>query len=252
LEVHYQSVVDLQSGFVTGFEALARWKHPTKGYIPPYKFIPVAEKSGLISELGDWILRESCRQSKAWLDAGQPARSVAVNISAAQIIQSGFLEKVRSTLINSGLPPELLCLELTESLFVGKSRNTVEKMLADLKILGVSTALDDFGTGYSSLSYLESLSFDKLKIDRAFVSGMRGGQKNQDLMRGIINLAHALGMSVVAEGAETQDEITLLRSLKADTVQGYFYAKPAPADEALEIANQIDLRVGQKKVVHSI
>ncbi len=248
LEVHYQPVVDLKSGFVTGFEALARWNHPLKGYIPPSKFIPIAEKSGIISDLGDWILDESCKQAKAWLDAGHEPRSVAVNISAAQIIQSGFLEKVRHALVESGLPAELLCLELTESLFVGKSRNTVEKMLVELKLLGVRTALDDFGTGYSSLSYLESLPFDKLKIDRAFVSGMQGGQKNLNLMRGIINLAHALGMSVVAEGAETFEEVNLLRSLNADTVQGFFYAKPAPAAVALEIANQIDLQSSSKKV----
>lgn len=249
LEVHFQPVVDLQSGFVTGFEALARWNHPTKGYIPPNKFIPVAEKSGVISELGDWILHKSCLQAKAWLDAGNAPRTVAVNISAAQIIQSGFLEKVRNALTKSGLPAELLCLELTESLFVGKSRNTVEKMLVELKLLGVRTALDDFGTGYSSLSYLESLPFDKLKIDRAFVSGMQGGQKNLDLMRGIINLAHALGMSVVAEGAETLEEVSLLRSLNADSVQGFFYATPAPAAVALNIANQIDLQSSSKKVV---
>jgi diguanylate cyclase (GGDEF)-like protein len=240
LEVHFQPVVSLSSGLTEGFEALARWKHPTKGYIPPMKFIPVAEKSGLISAIGDWILRASCVQAKAWKDAGQPQRFVAINISAAQILQVGFLDSVRNILRETQLPPELLCLELTESLFVGKSMLTVQKMLAEFKSLGIRTALDDFGTGYSSLSYLEHLPFDKLKIDRAFVSGMQQGQKNIELMKGIINLAHALGMSVVAEGAETVAEVSLLRQLNADTVQGYAYAKPEAAEQALARANEID------------
>ncbi len=250
LQVHYQPVVDLKTKLVTGFEALARWKHPTKGFISPARFIPVAEKSGMISELGDWILLESCKQAKAWIDAGQSPRTVAVNISAAQIIQSGFMGKVRAALSESGLPANLLCLELTESLFVGKSMTTVEKMLYQLREIGVCTALDDFGTGYSSLSYLENLPFDKLKIDRAFVSGMKGGRKSIDLMKGIINLAHALGMSVVAEGAESADEVRTLRELDADSVQGYIYAKPAPAEQALEIANQIDSQAGYKSVAN--
>jgi diguanylate cyclase (GGDEF)-like protein len=242
LEVFYQPVVDLKTQLVTGYEALTRWKHPTKGYIPPFKFIPVAEKSGLISELGDWILRASCVQAKAWLDAGEAPRTVAVNVSAAQILQVGFLENVRKTLEETQLPPHLLCIELTESLFVGKSMVTVSKMLSAVKSMGILTALDDFGTGYSSLSYLESLPFDKLKIDRAFVSAMNNGQKNIDLTKGIINLAHALGMTVVAEGAETQVELALLKALNADTVQGYVFAKPTAAAEALATANAIDAR----------
>jgi EAL domain-containing protein (putative c-di-GMP-specific phosphodiesterase class I) len=240
LEVHYQPIVDLHTNRIHGFEALARWKHPTRGYIPPLKFIPVAEKSGQISALGDWVLRESCIQAKAWLDEGQAPRSVAVNISAAQILQVGFLESVRRTLKETALPPNLLCLELTESLFVGKSMSAVRKLLTELKALGISTALDDFGTGYSSLAYLEHLPFDKLKIDRSFVRGMQTGKKNVDLMKGIINLAHSLGMTVVAEGAESLGELSLLRELNADSVQGYVYAKPAPATEALTHADQID------------
>ncbi len=250
LQVHYQPVVDLKTKRVSGFEALARWNHPTKGFISPARFIPVAEKSGMISELGDWILLKSCRQAKAWIDAGQSPRTVAVNISAAQIIQAGFMGKVRAALAQSGLPAELLCLELTESLFVGKSMTTVEKILYQLREIGVRTALDDFGTGYSSLSYLENLPFDKLKIDRAFVSGMKGGRKSIDLMKGIINLAHALGMSVVAEGAESLNEVETLRELDADSVQGYAYAKPAPADQALAIANQIDEQASYKNVAN--
>lgn len=240
LEVHYQPIVKLDSGTVEGFEALVRWKHPERGMISPTKFIPLAEKSGLISKLGDWVLNTACQEAKAWLDQGQPARIVAVNISAAQMLQSDFMDKVSLALATSKLPPHLLCLELTESLFVGKSMITVQKLLTELKALGIQTALDDFGTGYSSLSYLENLPFDKLKIDRAFVLGLAKGKKNIDLMQGIVDLAHALGMAVVAEGAEIGEEVETLRKLGADSVQGYFFAKPAPAQIAVANANQID------------
>jgi diguanylate cyclase (GGDEF)-like protein len=240
LEVHYQPIVNQKSETVDGFEALARWKHPIKGYIPPFKFIPVAEKSGLISALGDWILRASCLQAKLWIDQGNRPRTVAVNISAAQILQSGFLDSVRRILEETQLPPHLLCLELTESLFVGKSMHKVSAMLQSFKDMGITTALDDFGTGYSSLSYLEHLPIDKLKIDRSFVSAMEKGQKNIDLVNGIINLAHSLGMVVVAEGAETEKEVAILQSLKTDAIQGYFYSKPMAAFEALAKATEID------------
>jgi diguanylate cyclase (GGDEF)-like protein len=243
LEVHFQPIIDLKTGKTEGFEALTRWNHPQKGMISPVKFIPVAEKSGLISALGDWVLNTSCKTAKAWLDDGHPPRTVAVNISAAQMLQAGFLEKVRNALQESGLPAHLLCLELTESLFVGKSMNMVQKLLVELKAMGIRTALDDFGTGYSSLSYLEHLPFDKLKIDRAFIKSIGNGQKNIDLLHGIIDLAHALGMKVVAEGAEKQEEIEALITLNADAVQGYIYAKPSPADVAVARANAIDAEV---------
>ena len=241
LDVHFQPIVSLATGKTDGFEALARWNHPIKGTIPPSKFIPVAEKSGQISMLGDWVLRASCKQAKAWIDMGLPPRFVAVNISAAQMLQAGFIEKVRRALNDTELPANLLCLELTESLFVGKSMNTVQKLLLELKQIGIRTALDDFGTGYSSLSYLEHLPFDKLKIDRAFVKNLHTGKKNVDLLHGIIELAHALGMTVVAEGAETLEQLEILIDLNADCVQGYVYAKPAPAAEAAKRAADIDL-----------
>jgi EAL domain-containing protein (putative c-di-GMP-specific phosphodiesterase class I) len=244
--VHYQPIISLNSGTTEGFEALARWNDPERGMISPAKFIPIAEKSGLISALGDWVLRTTCTTAKSWLDQGEPERTVAVNISAAQMLQVGFIENVRDTLKDSGLPARLLCLELTESLFVGKSMNAVQKLLIELKAMGIRTALDDFGTGYSSLSYLEHLPFDKLKIDRAFVKGLSSGKKSLDLLHGIIELAHALGMTVVAEGAERIDEIDALRFLKADAVQGYYFAKPATAAAALAMANEIDARNAQE------
>jgi diguanylate cyclase (GGDEF)-like protein len=236
----FQPVVSLETGYVEGFEALARWIDPVKGPIPPSKFIPAAEKAGLISALGEQILKIACQQGKIWHDAGRPGWTVAVNISTAQILQSGFVDHVREVLADTNLPAHLLCLELTESMFVGKSMNIVQKMLENFRVLGIMTALDDFGTGYSSLSYLEHLPFDKLKIDRAFVKDARDGSKNTELLKGIINLAHGLGMVVVAEGAETEIELNVLRRFKADFAQGYVISKPLPADQAAIAADLHD------------
>lgn len=240
ITAYFQPVVNLNTGYVEGFEALARWNDPVKGFVPPAQFIPAAEKSGLISTLGTQILKVACKQAKLWKDAGRPDWTVAVNVSAAQIMQAGFIEQVREILEETQVPPHLLCLELTESLFVGKSMAFVQNMLREFRILGIKTALDDFGTGYSSLSYLEHLPFDKLKIDRAFVHNAQEGTKNTELLKGIINLAHGLGMIVVAEGAETQVELDMLRKLKADFVQGYVIAKPMPAEQATIAADLHD------------
>lgn len=240
LTAYFQPVVNLETGYVEGFEALARWNDPEKGFISPAQFIPAAEKAGLISELGTHILKIACKQAKLWKDEGRPDWTVAVNVSAAQIMQAGFIEQVREILDETEVPPHLLCLELTESVFVGKSMTIVQNMLREFRMLGIKTALDDFGTGYSSLSYLEHLPFDKLKIDRAFVHNAQLGTKNTELLKGIINLAHGLGMIVVAEGAETQIELDILRKLKADSVQGYVIAKPMPAEQATLAADLND------------
>ncbi|MDE2445274.1 MAG: EAL domain-containing protein [Alphaproteobacteria bacterium] len=236
----FQPIVNLKSGRVEGFESLARWIDPEKGHISPGKFIPIAEKSGLISTLGKHILRISCEHAKRWHAAGRDNWHVSVNVSAAQILQSGFIDQVRKILHETQLPPHLLCLELTESLFVGKSMVIVQKMLQEFRELGIKTSLDDFGTGYSSLSYLEHLPFDKLKIDRAFVKDARQGSKNTELLKGIIGLAHGLGMTVVAEGAETSAELSVLQYYGADAVQGYIFAKPMPFDTATINADLID------------
>jgi diguanylate cyclase (GGDEF)-like protein len=249
LTAYFQPVVNLETGYVEGFEALARWNDPVKGFISPAQFIPAAEKSGLISALGTQILKIACKQAKLWKDADRPDWTVAVNVSAAQIMQAGFIEQVREILEETQVPPHLLCLELTESLFVGKSMALVQTMLREFRVLGIKTALDDFGTGYSSLSYLEHLPFDKLKIDRAFVHNAQEGTKNTELLKGIINLAHGLGMIVVAEGAETQIELDMLRKLKADSVQGYIIAKPMAAEQATIAA---DLHDQQQELVQLI
>jgi diguanylate cyclase (GGDEF)-like protein len=249
LTAYFQPVVNLDTGYVEGFEALARWNDPAKGFISPAQFIPAAEKSGLISTLGTHILRIACQQAKLWKDQGRPDWTVAVNVSAAQIMQAGFIDQVREILDETQVPPHLLCLELTESLFVGKSMAIVQNMLREFRMLGIKTALDDFGTGYSSLSYLEHLPFDKLKIDRAFVHNAQEGTKNTELLKGIINLAHGLGMIVVAEGAETQIELNILRRLKADCVQGYVIAKPMPAEQATIAADLYDQKQEQTQLI---
>ena len=236
LTVHYQPQVSLSNGRVTGFEALMRWSHPTLGNIPPAEFIPIAESSQLICDLGLWILRRAALQAKTWLDAGEPAREIAVNVSAAQIWHTDFARDVGEVLKETGLPPHLLCLELTESLLAGDAEGRVRSVLTALKSLGVTLALDDFGTGYSSLGYLTQLPFDTIKIDRIFVDGIANSECARKLLEGIIALGRGLGMTIVAEGAETAEEVAILGQFRCDLVQGYIFARPAAAEDALKSA----------------
>jgi diguanylate cyclase (GGDEF)-like protein len=236
LAVHYQPQVSLSNGRVTGFEALMRWNHPTLGNIPPAEFIPIAESSQLICDLGLWILRQAALQAKAWLDAGEPAREIAVNVSAAQIWHTDFARDVAEVLKETGLPPHLLCLELTESLLADHAEGRVRSVLTALKSLGVTLALDDFGTGYSSLGYLTQLPFDTIKIDRIFVDGIANSESARKLLEGIIALGRGLGMTIVAEGAETAEEVAILGQFRCDLVQGYIFARPAAAKDALKSA----------------
>jgi diguanylate cyclase (GGDEF)-like protein len=245
LEIHYQPIVDARDGRVEGFEALLRWQRANGSLISPAKFIPIAEKSDLIAELGLWVLQKACLQARAWLDAGQRERFVSVNVSPSQLLLSDFVRNVHESLDAAGLPPELLCLELTESLFIGKSIGMIRKLLLDIKSLGVTVALDDFGTGFSSLAYLENLPFDKLKIDRAFVHKDGKAEEHKPLLRGIASLAHALEIEMVAEGAETAAEVALLKSIGVQAIQGYFYAKPLPSAQALIVAAEIENQKAQ-------
>jgi diguanylate cyclase (GGDEF)-like protein len=231
LEAHYQPQVNIQTGEVDGFESLLRWRHPVHGDISPAKFIPIAESNGLICSLGHWMLRESCRQAKAWIDEGLDIRKMSVNVSIAQIRQARFELEVEQILLDTRLAPSVLCLEITESLFADTSLVRVQTVLESLKGVGVKLAIDDFGTGYSSLSYLNGLPFDELKIDRAFVSGIGGNASKHRLLKGMIELSHALDLSVIAEGAESEDEVAVLRGMGAEQVQGYVYSKPVAAAE---------------------
>jgi diguanylate cyclase (GGDEF)-like protein len=239
-ELHFQPQFDLKNNRVSGYEALVRWTHPVRGPISPAVFVPLAEKIGLVSLIGDWVLMEGCKQAAAWLREGQPERVISINVSPAQILAAGFVEKVRTALQVSGLPPTLLCLELTESMFVGARYAETVIVLESLAANGVTLALDDFGTGYSSLGYLSKLPFHTIKIDRAFVSGVDRHKRKFGMLKSIVDMVHVLGMSVVAEGAETMAEVAQLRLLGIEEVQGYVFAKPLPGDAACALANEID------------
>jgi diguanylate cyclase (GGDEF)-like protein len=245
LEAWLQPQVELSGNRVVGFEALLRWRHPTRGLVPPGEFIPIAEGSSLISDIGRWVMLESARMARRWIDEGRPPYEIAVNLSAAQVWQSDIVGEVRAILKETGLPPHLFCLELTESMLADHSEGRVRRTLAALKELGVKLALDDFGTGYSSLGYLVQLSFDKLKIDRLFIDGAARSEKMQHVLRGIIALGHGLGMSVVAEGVEQPDDLVLLRLLGCDQVQGYIFARPQPEAGALAYASGPKRRLRQ-------
>ncbi|MES2195649.1 MAG: EAL domain-containing protein [Pseudomonadota bacterium] len=240
LAVHYQPQVDLATGRVMGYEALMRWTHPTLGRISPAEFIPIAESSQLICDIGLWILRQAAAQAKAWLDAGETPREIAVNVSAAQIWHTDFVYDVLRVLEDTGLPPHLLCLELTESLLADHAEGRVRGVLTELKGLGVTLALDDFGTDYSSLGYLTQLPFDKLKIDRIFIDGIADSERARKLLQGIIALGRGLNMTIVAEGAEKPDEVEILRGFNCDIVQGFVFARPSIAADALAFAQKLE------------
>lgn len=241
-ELHavYQPQVCIRSGKVVGFEALLRWTHRERGPISPAMFIPVAENSGIIVDLGLWILREACSQAKAWLDQDLPRRAMSVNVSPAQFWAMDFEAAVADVLAETGLPPELLCLELTESLFVDQSEDRVSRTLESLSRLGIKLALDDFGSGYSSLGYLTRLPFHRLKVDRSFVDGIAADPAKRKLLAGIIALSRGLGLATVAEGAEKRAEVDVLRELGCDTVQGFVYSRPVGPDAATAVAAAIE------------
>jgi diguanylate cyclase (GGDEF)-like protein len=230
LDLHFQPIVALGSRKVEAFEALLRWRHPTRGYVPPTEFIPIAESSSLICDLGFWVLNRACRTMKAWIDAGNAPLSISVNVSAAQFWQSSFEQEVRDILHATGLPPELLKLEVTESVFVDSGSKRVRDCFEALAALGIRLSIDDFGTGFSNLSYLSALPFSELKIDRTFVMGIDRSPERRKLLQGIVGLARGLDMSTVIEGAETAEEVLTLQGLGCNLVQGYFFARPQPFD----------------------
>ncbi|GEM_PF-498088 len=226
--LHYQPQVDLGGGEVIGAEALLRWRHPELGLVSPGDFIPVAEDTGLILPLGEWVVREACRQACAWRAAGLEPGTVTVNVSARQLRHDGLVTVVRQVLDETGLEPARLGLELTESLLMeGVDRNV--RAMEALHALGVHFSIDDFGTGYSSLSYLSRLPLHTLKIDRAFVHGVPAEHGHAAIARAVIQLAHALGLAVIAEGVETASELQFLRAQGCDAMQGYYFSKPLPA-----------------------
>ncbi|HEX4948072.1 MAG TPA: EAL domain-containing protein [Blastocatellia bacterium] len=220
---------------VIGFEALARWIHPQRGSIPPTDFIPVAEDTGLILLLGEWVLREACRQLRVWDQVCPNTRlMVSVNLSAKQLEQKDLVELVESILQESGLEPSRLKLEITESVLMSNAEQSIV-LIQQLRELGICISIDDFGTGYSSLSYLHRFPIDTLKVDRSFVSGLSSAGVNTEIVQTIIMLAHNLGIDVIAEGVETNEQLAQLQQMNCGFGKGYFYSKPLDHQRAAEL-----------------
>ncbi|GAB1716766.1 MAG: hypothetical protein NTAFB05_18080 [Nitrobacter sp.] len=238
LSLHYQPQARtsrrLLDGDVTGFEALARWSHPTRGFVPPVDFIPLAEESGLIVAMGEWILREACREAASWPEPKQ----IAVNLSPVQFIHGDLVGLVHSILLETGLNPGRLELEITEGVLIEDFERSLA-LLRRLKALGVRISMDDFGSGYSSLSYFQAFPFDKIKIDRAFVMYLGRNPQSAAIVRAVIGLGHGLDVSILAEGVETSEQLGFLADEGCDAVQGYFIGRPAPIAQYASLVGRL-------------
>jgi diguanylate cyclase (GGDEF)-like protein/PAS domain S-box-containing protein len=237
LRLFYQPLVSMQSGAIVGSEALVRWQHPTRGLVPPDSFIPLAEEIGMISAIDTWVLRTACAQAATWRGAGHPDLFVAVNVSGRELGRSDLVDRIEAVLFESGLPPDRLEIEITESTAVAQPAEALEE-LHQLRRAGIDIAIDDFGTGYSSLSKLATFPADRLKIDRSFLSGIRLETDEAPLVSATIALAHQLGMKVTAEGVETPAQLAFLRRQGCDLLQGYIFSRPVPAEQFEELLAQ--------------
>ncbi|HEX3036692.1 MAG TPA: EAL domain-containing protein [Thermodesulfobacteriota bacterium] len=227
---YYHPILSLETGEIIGCEALVRWQHPELGFIPPWKFVPLAEETGLIASIDEWVLRTACAQIKAWHDLGHSQQRVAVNFSARQFQQQNFPTLIRKVLDENGLSPRALELEITERTAV-KNINSTQRTLHELRSMGIRISIDDFGTGYSSMSYLKSFPIDTLKIDRSFVRDIKNGLNGMMLIKTIIAMAHGLKLEVIAEGVETEEQLAFLSSQHCDEMQGFLFSQPVPAEE---------------------
>jgi EAL domain-containing protein (putative c-di-GMP-specific phosphodiesterase class I) len=239
--LHYQPIVEFQSGQVVGLEALVRWNHPHRGLIPPDKFIPLAEETGLIVPLGQWVLEEACRQFQSWQKRfpHQDSLTITVNLSGRQLQQKDLADAISKALEDSGLSPQKLILEITESVMMQDTQITLNK-LRELKALGIRLAIDDFGTGYSSLSYLQRFPIDVLKIDRSFIRIINKGSEESALVQAIITLAKTLQLRIIAEGIEGIEQKERLQQLGCEFGQGFLFAKPKTPEEIEELFNNFD------------
>ncbi len=231
--LHYQPKVSLRSGEIVAMEALVRWEHPAWGLVSPAQFVPVAEEIDLIVPIGRWVLKEACRQACRWHDRfqGRPPLKVCVNLSAKQFQHYALVKEVETALRESGLEPDALDLEITESVVMKDAPATLAT-LQELKVLGVNLAIDDFGTGYSSLSYLKRFPVDFLKVDRSIIQSLGEGPRNEAILSAVVTLAHAMDKRVIAEGVETEEQLAHLREIGYDFAQGYYFAKPLPSEAA--------------------
>lgn len=248
LELYYQPQINTRDGKLNGVEALMRWNHPTKGIISPEKFIPVAEETGLILSLGEWLINTACNQGKLITTFGPDKLTIAINISGIQIQEESFIDQISNALNNSGLEPSQLEIELTESTLMEDSEFIINKM-KQLQQLGTHISIDDFGTGYSSMSYLKSFPISKLKIDKSFISGLPKSSEDAAITRAIIAMAHGMRIKVVAEGVEHSDQVDFLRSCECDVIQGYYYAKPMTLHELLDTMDQIETSGKKLRVI---
>jgi EAL domain-containing protein (putative c-di-GMP-specific phosphodiesterase class I) len=236
----YQPQMDIASGGIIGLEALLRWQHPELGLVPPDKFIRIAENSGLIVRIGEWVMRTACCQARKWQDEGVPPVSIAVNVSAVQFRQAGFCEFIREVLRETDLSPQYLELELTESLLLANADVTFS-VLKELKSMGVSLAIDDFGTGYSSFNYLRQFRVTKLKIDRSFIQDIAVNPDDAAITSAIISMAKSLNLRVIAEGVENEAQMSFLREHQCDEIQGYYFSKPLAVDKVADTLRGVTL-----------
>jgi EAL domain-containing protein (putative c-di-GMP-specific phosphodiesterase class I) len=232
--VHYQPVISLANGNIVGVEALVRWNHPKRGIVPPAEFITVAEESGLIIQIGEYVLQEACRQAKVWREAGYPNFWVSVNLSARQFQDTNLLNTVEQILGETGLPGNCLRLEVTETVAMKDIEYSV-KILKELGRLGIHLSLDDFGNGYSSLGYLKRFPLKSLKIDRSFIRDLVIDSSSEAITAAIISLGHTLNLEVVAEGVETEEQLAFLKSQICDEIQGFLFSRPMPGNELSQV-----------------
>ena len=237
LELHYQPIVNLATDGVAGVEALLRWRHPALGCVLPAQFMSIAEESGMIVPIGQWVLREACRQAVAWQNEGSPLLRLAVNISAVELRSKDFVSGIATILSQTGFAPHRLELELTETFLMQDSKSTA-LVLSALKEIGVHLALDDFGTGYSSLSYMRRFPIDALKVDRSFVRDLTTDADDASVVSAIINMGKSLHMRVVAEGVETREQLLFLEKHHCSEAQGYYFSRPLRVDEWADFLRQ--------------
>ena len=230
LVLHYQPLVRVSDNRTVAAEALLRWQHPELGLVPPMQFIPLAEETGLILPIGEWVLRGACRQHLLWIEAGLPPIQMMVNISVRQFRDKNFADMVSQVLTDTGMPPQRLTLEITESILMDGTDHSL-RLLEYLQGMGVRIAIDDFGTGYSSLGYLKNFPIDELKMDRLFIGDIDCNPRDAAIAAAIVTLAHSLGMQVVAEGVETAAQLGILRANGCDLAQGFHFSPAVSADQ---------------------
>jgi EAL domain-containing protein (putative c-di-GMP-specific phosphodiesterase class I) len=235
-QVYYQPIVALNTGRIAGFEALVRWNHPHRGFISPLDFIPIAEETGLITQIDTWVMGEACQQLRIWQEQKltQEPLTVSVNLSGRQFSQSNLIEQIDEIFQKTQLSPQSLKLEITESVLINSSQSAMA-IIRELKKRQIQLSLDDFGTGYSSLSYLHCFPINTLKIDKSFVNRMEGSQENMGLVPAIMSMAHTMGINVIAEGIETPEQLAQLRALNCDFGQGYLFSRPVESKLASEL-----------------